>query len=107
MRRREGDPYELALALMILGSARGRRGAFEAGRRELQEAARLFVSTNEPSGVALCQGWLVSGGAERHESGRRVDGGKHDADADGQVLEAVARTATLSAVPRQVREDDE
>src|SRR5439155_26648695 len=57
--------------------------------------------------VALCQGRLVSGGAERHEPGRHVDGGKHDADADGQVLEAVARAATLSAVPRQVREDDE
>ncbi|HXM58450.1 MAG TPA: LuxR C-terminal-related transcriptional regulator [Candidatus Dormibacteraeota bacterium] len=58
MRRREGDAYELALALMILGSARGRRGAYADGRRELQEAARLFVSINEPSGVALCQGWL-------------------------------------------------
>jgi predicted ATPase/DNA-binding CsgD family transcriptional regulator len=58
MRRREEDPYELALALMVLGSARGRHGDFEAGRANLDEAALLFVSIPEPSGVALCQGWL-------------------------------------------------
>ena len=56
--------------------------------------------------LALCQVRLVSGGAGGHEPGRRRDGRKHDADADGQVLEAMARAAALPAVPRQDGEDD-
>jgi predicted ATPase/DNA-binding NarL/FixJ family response regulator len=58
MRREEGDPYELALALMVLGSALGRGGASDAGRAHLEEAAGLFESIRERSGVALSHGWL-------------------------------------------------
>ena len=43
---------------MTLGSARGRDGAFDAGRADLEESLRLFESIQERSGVALCHGWL-------------------------------------------------
>jgi predicted ATPase/class 3 adenylate cyclase len=49
---------ELALSLMILGSAQGRQGDLVSGRLNLEEGLGLFTSIGEQGGVAICQGWL-------------------------------------------------
>jgi non-specific serine/threonine protein kinase len=57
IRRVEGGSEEIALSLLVLGSALGRGGDLDAGRAHLREARDLFASIDEPSGVAYCDGW--------------------------------------------------
>jgi predicted ATPase/class 3 adenylate cyclase len=58
MAGRAGNELELAMSLMVLGSARGRGGDLGTGRANLQEAIEIFASVDEISGVAISGGWL-------------------------------------------------
>ena len=85
----------------VVGHSFGGSSAIRTAIQHPDKVRRLVVIS-----VAVCEVRLVSGGAEGHAPGRRVDGRTDDADTDGQVLERMARAAALSAVPGQDGEDD-
>jgi pimeloyl-ACP methyl ester carboxylesterase len=86
----------------LVGHSFGGASAIRAGIRHPDKVRRLVVISSP-----LCQVRLVSRGAEGHEPDQRVNGRKHDADANRQIIETMARAAALSALPRQDGEDDD
>ena len=77
-------------------------GGSSAIRASIQHPARVrrLVVISSPYARS---GWYPE--ARRGMSQIGGDGRKHDADADGQVFEAMARAGAVSAVSRQVWED--
>jgi pimeloyl-ACP methyl ester carboxylesterase len=85
----------------LVGHSFGGACAIRAAIQHPEKVRRLVVISSP------LPGRLVSGRAAGNEPGGCGAGRKHDADADRHVLEAMARAAALSPVPRQDGQDDE
>ena len=93
------DHLKIAKADLV-GHSFGGASAIRAAIQHPEKVRRLVVI----SSPYARSGWFPEAQRGMSQVGRG-DGRKHDADADGQVFQAMARAAALPAVPRQDGQD--